>query len=57
MLKQKQNLSVKHELSVKTKLSLLKERTFHMALLPEGLTAEISTFLVGVKKKDIVAPH
>lgn len=46
MLKQKQDLSIKHELFVKNKLSLLKEKIFHLALLlRDGLTAEISAFL------------
>lgn len=45
MLKQKQDLSIKHGLFVKNKLSLLKE-IFHLALLlRDGLTAEISPFL------------
>lgn len=49
MLKQKQNLSIKHELFVKTKLNLLKEKIFHMVLLLyDGLTPEISPLLVGI---------
>lgn len=59
MLKQKHNLNIRHELFVKTKLTLLKENIFHMALLlHDGLTAEISPFLVEVKKKlpDLAAP-
>lgn len=47
MLKQKQNLGIKHELFVKTKQ--YDKRIFHMALLlHDGLTDEISPFLVGV---------